>query len=181
MLATIGLGTRRPISASCSTEAGGLDEAGVGTSLAGSQDPVYRLIHAHDGQGVGPGDDEEIAVAAGFHGGTDLLHVFLAFDDPLALHVPALLRPKLVFQKAAGGTRGDQFLHRAIDVQRIAVAGVGVHDDRNADAHADPPGPVGDLGLREQAHVGLADGRGGDGIAGDEGHGKADLLGQLGR
>ena len=49
------------------------------------------------------------------------------------------------------------------------------------DAHADPPGPVDHLGLREQAHVGLADSGGGHRVAGDEGHGKADLLGQLGR
>ena len=51
----------------------------------------------------------------------------------------------------------------------------------NADAHADPSGPVGDLGLREQAHVGLADGGGSNRVAGYEGHRKADLLGQLSR
>ena len=68
-----------------------------------------------------------------------------------------------------------------MNVQRIAVARVGIDDDRNLDARADPPRPIGDLGLREQAHIGLADVRGGDGVAGNERHGEADLLGQLGR
>ena len=49
--------------------------------------------------------------------------------------------------RAAVEARGDHFLHRAIDVQGIAIAGVGIHDDRDLDAHADPPGPVGDFGL----------------------------------
>ena len=35
----------------------------------------------------------------------------------------------------------DQLLHGTIDVQRVAVAGVGVDDDRDVDAQADPPGP----------------------------------------
>ena len=160
---------------------GGLDEAGVGARLPRGRDAGDRLVHAGHGQGVGPGDDEEVAARAGFDRRADLLHVLLALDHPLAPHVAALLRPHLVFQEAAGRAGGDQLVDRAVDVQRIAVARVGVDDDRDLDAHADPPGPLDHLGLRQQAQVGLADRRGRHGIAGHEGHREAGLLGELGR
>ena len=71
-------------------------------------------------------------------------------------------------QPAAPG--GDQLVDRADDVQRVAVAGVGVDDDRDRHAPADPAGPLDDLRLREQPQVRLADGGGRDGVAGDEAH-----------
>jgi hypothetical protein len=46
--------------------------------------------------------------------------------------------------------RGDQLGHGAVDVQRVGVAGVGVYDDRDRDARADPPGSVDQLGLGQQ-------------------------------
>ena len=85
-----------------------------------------------DRQGVGPGDDEEVPTGPGLDRGANLLHVLLALDHPLAPHVPALLRPHLVFEEAAGRPGGDQLVDRAEDVQRIAVAGVGVDDDRES-------------------------------------------------
>ncbi len=140
-----------------------------------------RLVHAGDRQGIGPGDDEEIPAGPGFDRGANLLHVLLAIDHALAAHVPALLGPHLVFEKAAGRPGGNQFVHRAEDVERIAVTGVGVDDDGNPHAHANASRPLDHFRLRQQAHVGLAQGRGGDRIAGDEGHGKADVLGELRR
>ena len=56
---------------------GGLDEAGVGAGPACLLDAGDRLVQPLDGQGVGPGDDEEVPPGAGFHGRADLLHVLL--------------------------------------------------------------------------------------------------------
>jgi len=53
-----------------------------------------------------------------------------------------------------------------VDIQRIAVAGVGIDDDRNVDAHADAAGAIDHFRLRQQAEIGLADRRGRHGIAG---------------
>ena len=153
------------------------DEAGVGAGLAGRLDAGDRFVHAVDGQRVGAGDDEEVAAPAGLDRRADLVDVVVAGDHLLAAHVAALLRPDLVLQEAAGRAGGDQLVDGAVDVERIAVAGVGVDDDRDRDAHADPPGAVDHLGLGQQAHVGLADGGGGDRVAGDEGHREADALG----
>ncbi len=76
-----------------------LDETGIRAGLAGGKYPGNRFVHAGNCQGVGAGDDEEIPCTAGLSGGADLLHVFLTLNEPLALHVPALLRPELVLQK----------------------------------------------------------------------------------
>jgi hypothetical protein len=95
--------------------------------------------------------------------------------------VAASLRPDLVLQEAAGGPGGDQLDDGAVGVQRVAVAGVGVDDDRDRHAQADPPGTVDHLGLGQQAEVGLADGGGGDRVAGDERHREAGPVGELRR
>src|SRR3954454_442987 len=104
--------------------AGRLDEAGVGPRGAGRLHPRDRLVQALDGQGVGAGDDEEVAAAARLDRRADLLHVVVAADDPLAPHVAAPLGPGLVLQEAAGGAGGDQLGDGSVDVQRVAVAGV---------------------------------------------------------
>ncbi len=160
--------------------AGRLDETGVGAGPAGLLDAGDRLVQPFDGQGVGPGDDEEVPLGAGFHGRADLLHVLLPRHDPLAPHVPAPLGPDLILEEAAGRAGRDQLSDRAVDVQRIAVAGVGVDDDRDRHAHGDPPRPLDHLGLREQPQIGLADRRGGHRVAGDEAHGKAAALAKPG-
>src|SRR5205085_5817245 len=112
-------------------------------------------------------------------GGADLIDVLAPLDHPLAAHVPALLGPDLVLQKAPGRPSGDQFVDGPDDVERIAVAGVGVHDDGNGDAPADAAGALDDLGLREQPHVRLPDGGGRHAVAGDEAHRKPDTLHDL--
>ena len=128
------------------------------------------LVHPQAGQRVGAGHDEEVASGQRVHGGSNLLHVIFAFDDAFPAHVAAFFRPHLIFEKAASGPRGDQFLNRAVDVQRVAVTGVGIHDHRYVDAHADPASTLDHLGLRQQSEIRFADQGGGDGVTRHEGH-----------
>ena len=151
--------------------------------------PAARAaLRARDGfveaavrDGVRARHEEEVARAAGLDGGTDAGQVLAPPDHALAGHVPAALGPLLVFQEAAGCAGIDQFAHGARDVQRIAVAGVRVHDDRNLDTAADAPRPLHDLRLRQQADVGFADAGRRHRISRDERQVEAGLRGQLGR
>ena len=140
MLATTGAGARRPISASSSSEFGASTKLASAPAARACRDAGDRFVETDDGERIGAGDDEEIGVAAGIDGGADLVDVLLALDHALAAHVAALLRPLLIFEEAAGGAGVDQLADGADDVERIAVAGVGVDDDRNLDAAADPRG-----------------------------------------
>ena len=177
MFATLGAGERRPISSRSSSEVGRLDEAGIGPGLACGLNPADRLVQSSGGHGVRPGDDEEIASAPRVDGGPDLLHVIVAADDSLAAHVSALLGPHLVFQEAARGPCRDQFVDSSVHIQGVAIAGIGIDDDRDLHAHADPPGTVDHLGLREQAHVRFSDRGCRNRIAGNECHREPDALG----
>ena len=159
----------------------GLDERGVGPGLARRLGPRQRLVHPDRGQRVGARDDEEVAAAPGVDRGPDLLEPGLPVDDLLARHVAAPLRPHLVFEEAPGRPGVDERAHGADHVQGIAVAGVGVDEDGDVHRAADVAGPLDDLGLGEEAEIGLADERGGDGVAGDEGEREAGPLGDLRR
>src|SRR4051794_20820988 len=144
MLATFGAGARRPIAPRSSSDPGASTKLasapaaraastprpaararrGPAPRRAGRLHPPDALVQALDRQGVGAGDEEEVAVAPRLDRRPDLLHIVVATDPPLAPHVAAPLRPDLVLQEAAGGPGGDQLGDGAVDVQRIAVAGV---------------------------------------------------------
>ena len=63
-------------------------------------------------------------------------------DQQLAAHVPALLGHHLVLELDPGDAGLLVELHGADDVDRVAVAGVGVGDDRHVDGGDDPAGVV---------------------------------------
>src|SRR3989475_302337 len=158
---------------------GRLDEERVGAGLLVLQAPLDRVLQAVDLPGVRARHDEEVAAPARVHRGPDLLHVLLDRDDPLALHMAAALGPDLILQEHAGCTGVDQLVHRADHVQRVAVAGVGVDNDRDLDRAADAIRGRHHLGLREVAEVRQAELRGRHAVAGAEGQGKAGALHEL--
>ena len=69
------------------------------------------------------------------------------------------LRQQCVLDGEAGGTGGLQLLHRAADIQRIAVAVIGIdqHWQRGSARH--PPHLLGEFGQRDQGSVGIAEHR----------------------
>ncbi len=75
----------------------------------------------------------------------------------------ALLREFLVLDMDAGDPDGLVLAHRAHDVQFVAVAGIGVGDDRQADGRRDPAGIRHHLRHRDDAEIGVAERRGGAG------------------
>src|SRR5581483_10791697 len=96
---------------------------------------------------VGARDDEKIIVFSGLHGSAQFFQLLIERDNLLALHMAAALGPVLVLEKHAGGAGPDQILYRAHDVDRIAVAGVSVDDDRRVGHSTDT--------LRRGDHFGL--------------------------
>ena len=104
--------------------------------------------------GVGARDDDEIRVAARVAGGPDFAGRLFDWDHLLAGDVAAALGADLVFDVDRGDTRRLEILHRADDVDRVAVAGVGVGHHRNVDRARDVAGVGGHFGLGDEADVG---------------------------
>ena len=75
-------------------------------------------------------------------GGPELADHLVGADQRLAAHVPALLGHHLVLELDPGDAGLLVQLHRADDVDRVAVAGVGVGDHRHVDGGDDPAGVV---------------------------------------
>ncbi len=71
------------------------------------------------------------ASARGVDRGADLHARLLARDHLLAAGVAALLRADLVLDHHAGSAGAGVFGHRALHVERVAIAGVAVADDRH--------------------------------------------------
>ena len=113
-------------------------------------------------------------------GGPQLADHLVGADQQLAAHVPALLGHDLVLELDPGDAGLLVELHGADDVDRVAVAGVGVGDDRDVDGGDDPAGVVDHLRARQQTHVGAADQRGRRPEAGHVDRVEAGLLDQPG-
>jgi stage V sporulation protein SpoVS len=61
----------------------------------------------------------------------DFLHHLLGGNYILAGKVTAFLRKRLVLDLDAGGAGALQGANRAHDIDRVAIAGVGIDDDRD--------------------------------------------------
>jgi hypothetical protein len=75
----------------------------------------------------------------------------------------AFLREFLVLDVDAGDPDGLVFAHGPHDVELVAVAGIGVGDDRQGDRRRDARGIRHHLRHRDDAEIGVAQGRGGAG------------------
>ena len=98
-----------------------------------------RVVERGDRAGVGAGDDDEVGIGPVLGGRADLVAELLGGDHLLARDVPALLGRHLVLDVEPGHARLLVFPHRAHDVEGVAVAGVGVRDDRQRDAGREMP------------------------------------------
>ena len=135
---------------------GRLHEDRVHAHVGGHTRPLARLVEPDRGTGVGAGGDEQPVADVARR--LQLRQPVLARHDALARHVPALLRPHLVLEEDPRPAGVLVQLDGADRVQRVAVAGVAVDDDRRlGHRRAHPAGHFGHLRLREVAEVGQAE------------------------
>ena len=113
-----------------------------------------------DSQRIRPGNDDEILVLPGFHRGPDLLNGFILGDDVLACKEAAPLWGNLVFHVNPGCSCALEQTHGAPDVDRVAVAGVCVADERYGDPLGNSARVGHHLRLGEQAQVRIPMGHG---------------------
>jgi hypothetical protein len=85
-----------------------------------------------------------------------LPHISPTGHHGLAVQMPAALREALVLELDHRGAGALQAAHRALHVERVAEAGVGIDDDRHGHALGDARQRVLHLGEGGQAHVGAA-------------------------
>ena len=105
----------------------GKDDVGPGLPVqAGALDGVVETQR----RGIGAGND--LQVRAGAPGSGDFARHVVGIDQPLVVEVAAFLRQYLVFDLHRGGAGVLQLAHQTHDVERLAVAGIAVHQHRQA-------------------------------------------------
>ena len=152
---------------------GGFDEGHVRAGVVIRGGALDRRVVAFGRNGVGAGNDQEVAVAAGVHRGLDLLHHLGGRDHLLSGEMAATLGKDLVLDLERVGARAFQQLDGAHHVQGIAETGVGVDHERSGKDRADRRHVLRDLGHGHQPDIGNAEKGIGDAGAGDIGGGKA--------
>jgi len=110
----------------------GLDERGVGAELAASAGARDGLVEAHRRARVGAGHDYKVARGPRVKGRAELFGVLGILGDLLACHVAAPLWPALVLEEHPRRAGALEALDEPPDAQRVAIARVGVDDDRRA-------------------------------------------------
>ena len=130
----------------------------VRARLAVAVGPLDRGVEPRRTARVGARDDDEPLVPPRIGGGSELPLHLLAGNQLLALNVAAALRVHLVFEVDSRDPRRLELLHRANDVDRVAISGVRVGDDGNRHRLGEvvrhhrhlPHGEEADVGLPEQ-------------------------------
>ena len=108
-----------------------LEEDDVGALRLEIAAARQRLVEAVHRARIGPRHDQDVGIGAGVHRGADFHPRLLARDHLLAAGVAAFLRADLILDHHAGGAGPGIFDHRALDVERVAIAGVAVADHRD--------------------------------------------------
>ena len=134
------------------------DKTEIGAGLEIGIHAVDCGLQALAGTGIGARDDQQVRVAARVDCGFDLADHFRRADDLLAFIVPAFLRADLVFDMERGNTALLVLAHAAHHVDRIAVTGVHVGDDRNIHGFDRARNEQQVLGHGQQADVGITAG-----------------------
>ena len=115
----------------------------VGAGLHEQLRARHRAVDALGCRRIGAGDDEQ--VPAGLCRGGDLGRHVMRVGQLLVVQVAAFLRQQLVFDMHRGGAGILEAAHHVHDVERLAVAGVAIDQQRQ-------PGRAGDL-AHEEAHL----------------------------
>src|SRR5258706_11067050 len=131
-----------------------LGEQGVRAGVVVSPRASEGLVQALNGDGVRSRDDYQFVLPAGLDRRPDLLHGLAEGYELLAFEVPALLGDHLILNLNRRRTGAYEFLHRAVQVHGVAVAGVNVANDRNLHCAGHFPDLIQHLAHRDQAHVG---------------------------
>ena len=90
-----------------------------------------RRLEAVDLARIGARHDQDIGVGLGIHRGADALARLIAGDHGLAAGMAAFLRADLILDHHCRCARPSIFEHVALDIERVAVAGVAVTDHRD--------------------------------------------------
>ena len=135
----------------------GFDEQHVGTCLDAAGRTAQRFVEAVRSACIRACDQHEVVVTPRRSRGSDLGVHLVGIDDLLVLHVAALLGQHLVLDVDTGDSGLLVLLHRAQDVDLVAVAGVGVGHDGKVGCVGDAAGVVDHLGEPEQADVGATE------------------------
>jgi len=158
----------------------GPDQVGAGIRVGAA--PPDRLVQAaaHGAERVGASDDDEVGIlaVADLDGGAIFPDRLFASHDGLAGDVAAALRELLVLDVDAGDAGLDELLDCSHGAQRVAVAVIGIRDDRNLDRTGHHRRDAGHLGHGEEPHVRPAVGEG-HGVAAQVDRLHADALGDL--
>src|SRR5207248_9332672 len=132
------------------------DKADIGAGFQIGVDAVDRGLQTLDRPRIRPGDDDQIGVLPGIGGGADLADHLAEADDLLALVMPAFFGRELVLDVERGDPRLLVFADRADHVDCVAVAGIGIGDDRDADRLDRQPDKADILRQGKQAEIGIA-------------------------
>src|SRR6185437_11262410 len=108
--------------------------------------------------------------------GADLLGALLGRDDLLALHVPAALRPDLILDHDAREARLLERAHREVHVHGVAIAGIGIGEQRQIAARRDGAADTQVLLHPHHAEIGPAEAGLADAGTGDEARREAGRL-----
>ena len=103
---------------------GRLEENNVGAFGLEVFTARQRFVEAMHGAGIGPRHDQNVGIGLGVDRGADLHPRLGPRDHLLAAGVATLLRADLVLDHHAGCAGTRVFDHRALDVERVAVAGM---------------------------------------------------------
>ena len=115
------------------------------------------MLETLDGDCVSPGDHQSFARVPRIESGLDLANHFLRRDQRLVVEMPASLGKCLIFELNRVRPRALEQADRAADVQRVAVAGISIDDERGADTIADHGGGVDDFAHGDETDIGASE------------------------
>jgi hypothetical protein len=151
-------------------------EEDVGAGLRVAAQPVDDLVDAVGRRRVGARADHEVRIAAGVDRRLDLLHHLLGRDHGLSGHVPAALGRDLVLDGDGDDAGRLEGAHDEVHVEGVAVAGVGIGQERDGGALGEGAADPEIVVEGEDAAVGPAQKILGDAGARDGGRAIAALL-----
>ena len=144
-----------------------LDEQDVGARLGIEPPALDRAVEVLDRRGVGAADDQRRLRLPRIDRRPDLARHLRRGNDRLAGEMPAALGEHLVLELDRRGPCPLEQPHRPLHVERVAVAGVGIDDQRAVDAVAHQRDRFGNLGRGDEPDIGPPEPAIGDGRAGE--------------
>src|SRR5215470_16620270 len=133
-----------------------LDKTDIGAGFEIGIDAVERRRQPLDGACIGAGNDDQLGIAPGVDRGADLADHLAEAHHLFALVMAAFLGRDLILDVERCDPRFLVLADRADDVDRIAVAGIGIGDDRDADRLYRQPDEANVLRHGEQPQIGVA-------------------------